>query len=159
MDKKVYYLSLGKSIYSNEVKNYLRKNNVFEKDVMFGENGYYIYELINDIKENKENNSITLQHALIKADLVTLSIEINNMSNEIAYDYIDEYALDLDKLFKLMRQYCKEDIIFVSYYDLPSDILSYLTEKFSRVCAKYDVYFVSDTFKLPLVIDKTVLKG
>lgn len=159
MDKKVYYLSLGDNYgYSDVVENHLKRNNVFERKVQFGEDGYYIYEVINDIKDNSEKSSITLQHALIKADLVTLSVHINN-NREKAYDYIDEYAFDLDKLLKLMRQYCKEDIIFVSYYDLPSDILSYLDEKFSKVCAKYDVFYVSNISKIPLVINKTVLKG
>ena len=70
------------------------------------------------IKENKEitidDKKISIKHALIKADIVTISIGVNdlfykfNIGNEFkmddfndTYTYIDEVILDIDKMYLL----------------------------------------------------------
>ena len=96
-DRKVYYLSLGDSLaagqtpnntieesYGDYIQEYLKDKEVLEfytKD--FSKSGYRSIDLLNDLKENKEikvnGKNITIKNALIKADLVTVSIGANDL--------------------------------------------------------------------------------
>ncbi len=178
MDKKVYYLALGDSLasgegaygkkiigYTDDVKNYLKEKNLLEKFVdNYAKDGYRTTDLLNAIKDNKKTKiagkTITLQNALIKADLVTLSIGANDVLNKVnmeepidynqLYDYIDGLAEDLDKLLALMREYCKEDIVLVGYYNpypylnsqKTDEVFSYLNKKYKSVCQDYEVSYI-----------------
>ena len=178
VDKKVYYLALGDSLatsegpngkkvegYTIKIKNYLKQKQILETYIdEFAEKGYRTTDLINDIEDNKKtkvnNKNITIQNALIKADLTTISIGANDILNKInienaidysdLYDYIDDLAIDLDKLLKLMREYCKEDIILIGYYNpypylnenKTDEVFDYLNKKYKQVCQKHNVHYI-----------------
>lgn len=178
LDKKVYYLALGDSLASGEgaygkkikgysyyVKEYLKNKNLLETYVdEYAQNGYRTADLINAIKDNQKvkvfDKEITLQNALIKADLVTVSIGANDILNKVnteepidynqVYNYIDGLANDLEKLLDLMRQYCKEDIVLVGYYNpypylndkKTDEIFSYLNKKYEEVCEDYNIIYI-----------------
>lgn len=164
LDKKVYYLALGdnqpsQKSYSTYVKDYLQKQNVLETYVKT-KTTYRTTDLINKIKQNKKiqknKKEITFQNALIKADLVTLSIENKDIIEKIekgiittkTYNYIDDLSKDLDKLLSLTREYCKEDIIMIGYYNpYPKNkqsekIINYLNKKYKETAKKYKVIYV-----------------
>jgi len=170
MDKKVYYLALGDSSkyeydafgkkvygYSYYVADYFRKMDVLEKYVFqYSKPDLRITDLINDINFNKKYGNYTLKNSLIKADLVTLKIDASDVYNRIligdynsVYDYIDGLCKDFDELLKLVRQYCKEDIIFIGYFN-PfismnnseiDDLIYYLNKRYKEVCDEYKVIF------------------
>ena len=178
LDKKVYYLALGDSLadgdginskkikgYSEYVRDYLQNKDLLETYVdEFAESGYRTTDLINAITDNRKvtinDKTVSLQNALIKADLVTLSIGANdildrlNLENPIdysaLYNYIDDLAKDLEELLLLMREYCKEDIVLIGYYNPypylnnsnTEDIFSYLNEKYADISHEYDVTYV-----------------
>lgn len=181
IDKKVYYLALGDSLacgvtpyngydygYTDYVKDYLENKKILETYVNeFAVSGYRSTDLYRDIIDNKQvkvdNKSVTLKNALIKADLVTISIGANDLfgkssayslmnenENEI-YKYIDEIMIDVENLFKLMREYCKEDIILVGYYnpvisnineEKADKIFDYVNKSYDELSKKYDIYYV-----------------
>ncbi len=164
LDKKVYYLALGdnqnnQKSYSTHIKDYLKKQKLLETYVKT-KNTYRTTDLINKIKQNKKINhnkkEITMQNALIKADLVTLSIENKDIIEKIeknditnkTYNYIDDLTKDLDKLLSLTREYCKEDIIMTGYYNpYPKNkqsekIINYLNKKYKETSKKYNVIYV-----------------
>ena len=173
MDKKVYYVALGDSIervyvgdeevygYSYYVKKYLTDDDLLERySDEYAKVDTRITDIINDINNNKKvttgDGSFSLKNALIKADLITLNISSSDVFNKLnkkdviyneVYDYIDDLAYDLDNLFKLMREYCKEDILMIGPYNPFSDINSldvyeYFNKKYRDVCEKYDVIYV-----------------
>lgn len=172
LDKKVYYLNLGDSLiignnynsntYSNIIKDYL-----FDKDLLGKYNdGYYMKsirttDLINMIDNNYKNDKgVTIKHALIKADLLTLSIGINDLINQISiidkvdenelYQYVDEVMIDMDKLLEKIRTYCKEDIVLIGYYNpiytdhntLIDDIIIYMNNKIQGLSNKYKIKYL-----------------
>jgi len=171
MDKKVYYLSLGSSVtsygdnvngYPFYVKNYLEEKNVLENFVdNYTKKDYRISDILNDIKNNKKKNyegkPISLKNALIKADLVTLSIDSNDIFNKLngniitndIYDYVDDLANNLEKLFKEIRKYCKEDIVMIGYYNPYYDnyqatvIIEYLNKKYKDVALEYNIDYIN----------------
>lgn len=178
LDKRVYYLALGDSLadgdgvnnqkvkgYTDYVRDYLKNKDLLEKYVKeFAESGYRTTDLINAITDNKKvkigEKEVTIQNALIKADLVTVSIGANDILERLnlespidysaLYNYIDDLAKDLEELLLLMREYCKEDIILIGYYNPypylnsqnTEDIFSYLNDKYASVSREYEVTYV-----------------
>ena len=180
IDKKVYYLALGDSIaagvnaigtdnygYSDYIKTYLENRDLLETYINeFAVSGYRSIDLKRDIEDNKKltinDKNITLKNALIKADIVTLSIGANdffyylNANYNDVYDHINESLNDVENLFKLVREYCKEDIIVVGYYtpfeehekiDTMDEIIKFANKKLEELCNEYDMHFV-DVFEL-----------
>lgn len=175
IDKKIYYLALGDSIaygedcngkktkgYSGYVKDYLSQKNILEKYVNnFATKGERINDLKNKIKTNVKTNQngkqITIQNALIKADFITISIGANDILTKInqnkkinydkLYEYVDSAANELDELIKLLKEYCKEDIIFIGYYNPYQDeelshLIEYLNKKYKETCNNNNVTYI-----------------
>lgn len=187
IDKKVYYLTLGDELsvstdeivsFSDKVVRYLSDNEKLEIFVNdFSKDNYNINDVIDDIKENKkvnyENKSISIKNALIKADLLTISIGMNDITSKInikninlsnnysfLYNEIDEVVIELDEMLKLIRIYCKEDIVLLGLY-YPFNIQNqelvniflYGNNKFKEVADKYNVRYI-DIYNIFLENDK-----
>ena len=164
LDRKVYYLNIGDSIaiedgnYGTLIRDHLKAKNKLEKYVTeFSDDDYRTTDLIRDIEDNRKvfsnNTNISLKNALIKADLVTLSIGSNDIYYKIttaspreSYEYMDQVLVDLEKLLEIMREYCKEDIIIINYYncynDKYSEIFNYMNDKLEDLALIYDMEVV-----------------
>lgn len=164
IDKKVYYLNLGDNLayynndnYSNNIQNYLENKKKLEKMIEFVNIDYRTTDLIRDIKNNKfifvNNKKQTIKNALIKADLVTLSIGKNDIyykltSNSLdeIYDYVDEIILDIKELLEIVKEYCKEDIIFIGIIDYNTEypeVIDYVNERLEHICKSQDINFIN----------------
>lgn len=169
IDNKIYYLSINSytnnednSDYSERVENYLLSNNKLEISINdFSKDNYLISDLINDIKNNKKikvnNKKTTLKNSLIKADLFTLFIGMNELNNNILlsnnslkkYTYVDNIIVELDTLLSLVREYCKEDIFIIGVYypnieydkDLV-DLYSYYNDSYKQLANKYNIKYI-----------------
>ena len=183
-DKKIYYLSLGDSLaagqtpyntieksYGDYISEYIKdreKLKFYTKG--FSKSGYRSIDILNDLKNNKEiavrNKKLTIKHALIKADIVTLSIGSNdlfyklNIGNEFdldeyddVYKYVDESISDVDKLLKELRKSCKEQILVLGFYNpftnysnematMVEPVIRYANDKMENSVNKYDMTFV-----------------
>lgn len=189
-DKKVYYLSLGDSLaagqtpnntieesYGDYIAQYLEDKEVLEfYTKKFSKSGYRSIDLLNDLNENKEikvnGKNITIKNALIKADLVTVSIGANDLfyklnigtefdMNEFddIYTYVDEAFVDVDKLLYELRKSCKEQIMVFGFYNPFTNfssnlsntiepVIKYANTKMENLVRKYDMTYVDihDTF-------------
>lgn len=174
LDKKIYYLSLGDSLavgltndnqkygYSEYLKEYLEEKDLLETYLNdYSQIGYRTTDLIKDIEDNKkikiEGHTKTLKNALVKADIITIAIGSNDLISKISYtddynklyDYADEMFKDLEKLLKLIRQYCKEDIFIIGYYN-PTDfndskideVFQYLNHKGKELSEEYKMTYI-----------------
>lgn len=170
IDNKIYYLSIDSNNeseencnYNESVENYLLTRNKLEKIVSnFSKNNYLVTDLINDIKNNKKitinKKNITLKNALIKADLFTLFIGMNEINNKTLlinktdlkqYNYIDNLLIDIDAMLNLIRQYCKEDVFIIGVYypyeeynkDV-ADLYSYYNDKYKSLAEKYNMSYI-----------------
>lgn len=175
MDSKVYYLALGDSLslgvtpygsidygYTDGISDYLNEKDLLETFIKdFSKMGYRTTDLIRDINDNVkikvDDKEKTIKNSLIKADLVTISIGTNDILSKLTtyksfsknelYKHLDEYLNDLNILFELIRSYCKEDIIFIGYYnflndDNLDDIFIYLNEKTVELCNTYGINYI-----------------
>ena len=173
-DKKVYYLNISdiENPYTNQIINILNKKDRLEKYVNnFSADDIRINDLINSIEENKEviinKKKITLKNALIKADLITLSIgnsylyyKINYSDIESLYDYIDDILKDTEKLFKLLKIYSKEKIIIFNYQS-PSkeydELFNYYNLRLDNLSKKYKIKLIYQNANTSKKIKKEVL--
>lgn len=165
MDKNIYYLDLNMNDYKYEkaVVNFLRKEKKLEKYVTgYIEKDYRTTDLINDIKNNKSininNQKQTIKNALIKADLLIyapgindISYKLNTSSQKELYNYTDEMLNDMEEAIKIMREYCKEDIIVIGIKNIGinEEIFTYINQKLGEICYENKVYFIN-----PLKINK-----
>ena len=177
VDRKIYYVALGDNIttlelnnnkgFSNHINNYLNHYNKLESYInQFSKENYRITDIISDINNNKKiivgNREKTIKNALIKADLLTLSIGLNDFTAKInnqnidyindyqtLYNYVDQICNDLEQLLVLIRQYCKEEIFLVGMYYPYSiqniklvNVFSYLNNRFKDISEFYDINYV-----------------
>lgn len=181
IDKKVYYVALGdyqalgltnEGIitygYTDYLKDSLKKENKLETYIIgYAKDNARITDIIHDIEQNKKiqinDKTQTLKNALIKADLVTLSVGMNDLFYKIGvnpdlqtlnynevYYHVDEMMEDLEQLFELLREYCKEDIIMTGFYnpidisnEKLNEILVYVNTRLEETADMYQISIVS----------------
>lgn len=176
IDRKVLVFAVGDSIAMGKtdlginfkshnvyVKEYLETEGKLEKYIdNYQKNGLRINDVINDINNNKkiayEDKSYNIKNILIKADLVTISINNDDLLNRLSnyyniddlYTWVDELTIEYENMISLIREYCKEKIIVTGYY-YPNNInnnkeitnlLSYLNNEFSEISQIYDVEYI-----------------
>ena len=171
LDRKVYYLSIGDYIttglnetytWNERIVDELKKKNKFEVYInQFSNMNLRTTDLIYQIKNNEKKvingKEKSIKNALIKADLVTISVGMNDFlykmnldveefSMEELYDYVDEMSEDTDTLFCLLREYCKEDIVVTNYYvprnlnsDKANKMIYYANKRLESIAKAYQI--------------------
>lgn len=162
MDKKIYYLNLSidenTETYDQLVKNYLGKKDKLERYVSgFTNKDDRVTDLMNAIEQNKkitiDSKEQTIKNALIKADLVTVFIGLNDINYKVGYssmnelyDYADSFLNDIEDLLELLREYCKEDIILIGYYNIYGsyydEYFNYINREMESYAEELDIHFI-----------------
>ena len=163
--EKTYYLSLGDYLsyginnfnnvnnsYSNNIKEHYKE--ILSNYVNYSYyDDYRVMDLINDINYNKsviyENKKYKLQNLLVKANLITLSIGMNDLIYKSKldvdlYNYTDELLNDIENLLILIRKYNKDEIYFLSFYNIIDNekLIVYANEKLEGICNKNKIKYV-----------------
>ena len=175
-DNKISYISIGDGLskgmnynnfesigYSDYLYNYFKKDNdveLYTKD--FSNENNRITDLIDDINNNIsttiDNKKIYIQNAVKNADILTISIGMNeilykysnHVNNGYMYSYIDECISDMDKLLKIITKLNKNNIFLLGFYNPNDDLelddfIKYTNNKISILCNKYKVNYI-DTY-------------
>lgn len=162
LDREVYYLDISIDSsdysYSNHVQKYLEQEEKLEKYIYeFASQDDRVTDIIYKIKENQyitiNDKKQTIKNALIKADLVTLFVGLNDINYKVGYssinelyEYADSFLEDLDEMLELIREYCKEDIIFIGYYNIYGsyyeEYFNYVNREVELICDNYDIEFI-----------------
>ena len=163
--EKTYYLSLGDYLsyginnfnnvnnsYSNNIKEYYKENLSNYVNCSFYDD-YRVMDLMNDINYNKsviyENKEYKLQNLLVKANLITLSIGMNDLIYKSKidtdlYEYTDELLSDIENLLILIRKYNKDKIYFLGFYNNINNekLILYANKKLESICKKNKIKYV-----------------
>lgn len=175
-DNDIYYLSLGDSLaygttpyggkdygYGEYVRDYLKGKDKLEVyvDSSIKPNKRTI-DIIKDIQDNVKievnGKQKTFQNALIKADFITISIGLNDFIGGLAigpefgmqdlYNRFEQAYMDMEQLFRVMREYCKEDIVVIGYFDPTNsenlqEYFKYINQKIQELAASYNMQFIN----------------
>ena len=165
-DKEIYYFSMGDSL-ANGINSYNAKDYGYadyikdslkiEKYVNFTNNNKRSIDFVKDIEDNIKINEKNIQNILIKADIITLSVGMNDLFSNITFNndfsvndlYLkfEEVMVDLEKLFKLLRIYSKEDIIYIGIYNCLKEnsldeFFIYANEQLKKLCDNYKITYL-----------------
>ena len=155
-DEKIYYLSISNNYNSNDFSNIiekkLKRNNLLEIHVNeFSNNNNRITDYIDMIDDNKyiikNNKKIHFKNALIKADIITLSLGTKDFITN--YGDSTEKVLtirnNIETLIKKIREYSKEDIYFISIYSeyVDSKYIDKLNNDLKSICNDNKIKFIN----------------
>lgn len=170
-DNKINYLSIGDTLtrgitsydtigtgYNDYVKNYLRRNNLLRNF----NNDYYNNSIIgfeSDINNNKtiiiDDKEYYIKKMLRESDIVVISLGMDELAyyfdndiNKLHLEF-DKMLLNLEDFSKVVRDYAKNEIIFVGYYN-PSNIYNsdidelfyYIEQSLEKMLKKYDIKYI-----------------
>ncbi|MCM1053047.1 MAG: hypothetical protein NC483_03650 [Ruminococcus sp.] len=125
-------LSLGMTPYNIEgysfndyLQNNLKDNHKLKTYIpYFASENKTIKELIYEIKENKSitiNNTIEIQRAINEADILTISIGIDELSNvKITNKIKEEFKNDFTELLSLIKVLNSNKVIVLGIYETPN---------------------------------------
>lgn len=159
-DRSIYYLNMqslyGEMEYSYLLKEGFEKKKPLEKFVEFKYEDMRITDLINKIQNNDyiylDEKKQTIQNALIKADIITLFIGMDEIAyglkkeeKEDIYAYLDTVLEDIEMLFLEIRKYSKEEIFFIGFYteeEKEKEYIGYLNQKLEKISSKEKVHYI-----------------
>lgn len=138
--------------YSNYIVDYLKKNNKLNSynDDFTGVD-YRITDLINLININYETNNQTINQAIHSADIITISVGMQELYYKIntndtnIYTYIDKMLEDTEELFTLIRKNNNKKIYMLGYYNTKStnqDLFNYANIKLKEICQKNKITYI-----------------
>ena len=170
IDNELFYLSIGDGIakgitddgnvseynYTDSIKNYLTsKNKLKGFNNSFVDKDYRITDLLRIIKYKEEivvnNDHISINELLKKADIVTISLGMNELyykilvDNNNIYSYIDGMLSDMELLLKEVDRYNHKKVIVLGYYntkDNNKDIFNYVNYKLKNIVNKRGFEFI-----------------
>lgn len=154
VDKEVYYVSLTSknSSYNDHLINMLKSKNMLEKGILeFNRDNYRVIDFINIIRNNEEviikNKKQNIKNALIKADILVLEVGKEDLINIKSNKDIDNIMINIDEYFKLIRQYCKEEILVIPVYtnDISSELVNNFNDKLNNISNKYKMIYINST--------------
>lgn len=166
ISEKTYYVSIGDFLsyginnfnkvdnnYSNNIKEYYNSN--LTNYVNYSSyDDYRVMDLMNDITYNKEitynNKKYKIQNLLIKANLITISIGMNdliykkNLDDNSMYEYTDNLLKDIENLLILIRKYNKDKIYFLSFYNIIDNeqLIQYANKRLYNICKNNNINYV-----------------
>ena len=186
-DNKINYVALGDSLaegrnpygdidygYTDYIADYFRLNDKLKIYINgYTNRDYKIQNIIDDINNNKKikhnNKTINIRKTLRESDLVTISVGMNDIMEEIKYTKnielnkqqllikMDQLSLKFEEMIKNIKKYAKNQIIVVGYYNPINNfkykkdidqIIEYLNQKNEKICSDNKIVFIktSDMF-------------
>lgn len=138
--------------YSNYIVDYLKKNNKLNSyNDDFASIDYRITDLINLININYETNNQTINQAIHSADIITISVGMQELYYKIntndtnIYTYIDKMLEDTEELFTLIRKNNNKKIYMLGYYNTKNtnqDLFNYANIKLKEICQKNKITYI-----------------
>ena len=165
-DKEIYYFSMGDSL-ANGINSYNAKDYGYadyvkdsleiKKYESFTNNNKRSIDFVKDIEDNIKINGKNIQNILIKANIITLSVGMNDLFSNVTFNNdfsvndlymkFEEVMVDLENLFKLLRTYSKEDIIYIGIYNCLKEnsldeFFIYANEQLKKLCDNYKITYL-----------------
>ncbi len=164
-NKKMYYLTFGDYLskgineygivsygYSHFVKDYLIDNKLLKGyNNTFTNSDYQISDVLKALEYNEFKEDVSLNRLIKKADIITISLGMNDLYNKLEknnqkiYTYIDDMINNYDKILKYINNFRHEKVFILGYYNYTNknnDIFAYANYKLKELCRKYNYTYI-----------------
>lgn len=165
INEKLYYLTIGDAIskgtngynivtygYNDHIKDYLsNKNKLKEYNKTFTNNDYTIEEIARIIKYNETKDGYTLNRLIKKADIITISLGMNELyykleqNNENIYTYIDNILDKYQEILDYINKFHHQKVYILGFYNTlgkDNDIFEYANYNLNKLCNKYNYTYI-----------------
>lgn len=165
-DNKLYYLTFGDYLskgvseygsktygYNEFAIDYLRKRKQLKDyNKTFTSTDYRIIDIIKILEYNEKKDDLSLNYLIKKADIITMSIGMNELNYKIfqnpsnIYTYIDDMEISYDKILSYINSFHHKKVFILGYYTKDKekkDIINYANYKLRELCSKYDFTYIN----------------
>jgi len=164
-NNKIYYLTIGDSLskgineygvisygYSENIKDYLKEQDLLKGyNKTFTNNDYRIIDVIKAIEYNEIKDTYTLNRLIKKADIITISLGMNDIyykldkdKNQI-YTYIDNMINNYNKIFIYINKFHHDKVFVLGFYNVlgkDNDIFNYANYKLKEKCEQNNFIYI-----------------
>ena len=163
-DKKNYLVigdSLSKGIneygvvsygYSDFIKDYLEDKKILKNyNKTYTDVNYKVSDIVKILEYNESKNSISLNRLIKEADIITISLGIDeiyykiNKNNQNIYTYIDNMISDYNKILNYISKFHHDKVYILGYYNTTKnniDIFNYANYKLEVLTKKYNYTYI-----------------
>lgn len=150
-------IGYGYTDYVNDYLNTHKKLKTFNKS--YSEKNKTVNELIIDIEKNKKTinsgKTIYIQQAITDAEVITISIGNNEISNILkftqnskeSYVLLNKVINEITYLLDIIRKYNNEQIIFVGFYSYGKryndELVKYINTNLKQITKEYNVSYIN----------------
>ena len=140
--------------YNDYLKDYFEDNTILREYISdFASVDETSKSLLNKLSNNEvlKNSNLTIQQAISKAKIITISIGMDELNNikRLKSKNILEYIDNMDKIVKMIRNINKNsNIIITSLYEsskLSKDNILKINNELNGIANKYNINFVDIT--------------
>lgn len=163
-DKKNYLVigdSLSKGIneygvasygYSDFIKDYLENKKILKNyNKTYTDVNYKVSDIVKILEYNESKNNISLNRLIKEADIITISLGIDeiyykiNKNNQNIYTYIDNMIIDYNKILNYISKFHHDKVYILGYYNTTKnniDIFNYANYKLEVLTKKYNYTYI-----------------
>ena len=164
-EKKINYLTIGDGIsksineynvvsygYNEYVKEYLKQKNKLKNfNKTFTNEDYRIIDILKSIEYNEKKNNYSLNRLIKQADIITISLGMNEIyyklekDNHGIYTYIENMLNNYDKLLTYINKFHHNKVFVLGYYNIQgnnNDIFNYANHKLKEICNNHNFIYI-----------------
>lgn len=163
-DKKNYLVigdSLSKGIneygvasygYSDFIKDYLENKKILKNyNKTYTDVNYKVSDIVKILEYNESKNNISLNRLIKEADIITISLGIDeiyykiNKNNQNIYTYIDNMISNYNKILNYISKFHHDKVYILGYYNTTKnniDIFNYANYKLEVLTKKYNYTYI-----------------
>ena len=171
LSDRLHYVTLGDSLskgvniygvkqygYSDYIKDYLEQENRLSSfDNTFTDSNYRITDLLRLIEYNEVKNvngvDVSLNRLLKKADVITLSIGMNELYYKLKlndnniYNYMNGILGDMEQLLKYINKFNHKKVFVLGYYNIGGyqEEINYINVKLKNIVANEGFEYIDLT--------------
>ena len=162
IDDRLYYLSLGDFLssegsniyhgYSSQIKEYLSNENKLKGyNYSFTNNDYRIIDILKVLEYNEKKDNLSLNYLIKKADIITISLGMNDIYYKLEYNtrkaylYIDNILYNYERILSYINNFPNKKVFILGYYNITqknNDIFDYANYKLKKLCKKYNYVYI-----------------
>ena len=138
--------------YSDFIKDYLENKKILKNyNKTYTDVNYKVSDIVKILEYNESKNNISLNRLIKEADIITISLGIDeiyykiNKNNQNIYTYIDNMISDYNKILDYISKFHHDKVYILGYYNTTKnniDIFNYANYKLEVLTKKYNYTYI-----------------